>query len=97
MVYDVDNKARVDDTRRHDFIGEIECSLADIVTSGQLYKRTLRMKGMYITPCVCELLYYWGMQCKTDLHHDMVTDGFEIPIKRPTSGGANMQSSVRIS
>lgn len=53
MVYDVDNKARVDDTRRHDFIGEMECSLADIVTSGQLYKRTLRMKGTYITPCVC--------------------------------------------
>lgn len=86
----MDNKARVDDTRRHDFIGEMECSLADIVTSGQLYKRTLRMKGMYITP------YYWGMQCEADLHHNMAIDGFQIRIKHPTSGGANMQSSVRI-
>ena len=46
VVYDVDNKVRVDDIKRHDFIGEMECTLADIVTGGQLYKRTLRMKGM---------------------------------------------------
>ena len=55
MVYDVDNKVHVDDTRRHDLIGEMECTLADIVTGGQLYKRTLRMKGMYVTPCVLTL------------------------------------------
>ena len=46
MVYDVDDRKRVEDTRRHDLIGEMECTLADIVTGGQLYKRTLREKGM---------------------------------------------------
>lgn len=46
VVYDVDDRKRVEDARRHDLIGEMECTLADIVTGGQLYKRTLRMKGM---------------------------------------------------
>jgi len=45
VVYDVDDRKRVEDARRHDLIGEMECTLADIVTGGQLYKRTLRMKG----------------------------------------------------
>lgn len=44
-MYDVDDKHHVDDTRRHDFIGTVECSLADIVAAGQQYKRTLRMGG----------------------------------------------------
>lgn len=44
-VYDVDDKRHVDDTRRHDFIGAVECSLADIVAAGQQYKRTLRKGG----------------------------------------------------
>lgn len=44
-VYDVDDKRHVDDTRRHDFIGVVECLLADIVAAGQQYKRTLRKGG----------------------------------------------------
>ncbi len=44
VVYDVDDK-RVDETQRHDLIGEMECTLADIVTVGQQYKRTLRERG----------------------------------------------------
>ena len=44
-VYDVDDKHHIDDTTRHDFIGTMECSLADIVAAGQQYKRTLRASG----------------------------------------------------
>ena len=46
VVLDIDDKKRVDDAGRHDLIGEIECTLADIVTAGQQYKRTLREKGI---------------------------------------------------
>ena len=46
-VYDVDDKHHIDDTTRHDFIGTMECSLADIVAAGQQYKRTLRASGKY--------------------------------------------------
>ena len=41
-VIDVDDKKHIDDISRHDLIGEMECTLADIVTAGQQYKRTLR-------------------------------------------------------
>ena len=44
-VYDVDDKHHIEDTSRHDFIGAVECSLADIVAAGQQYKRTLRAHG----------------------------------------------------
>lgn len=47
-VYDVDDKHNIDDIRRHDFIGAMECSLADIVAAGQQYKRTLRVSGKYV-------------------------------------------------
>ena len=45
IVLDIDSKKHVDDVGKHDLIGEMECSLADIVTAGQQYKRTLRSKG----------------------------------------------------
>lgn len=45
IVLDVDDKKHVDDIGRHDLIGNMECTLADIVTAGQQYKRTLRDKG----------------------------------------------------
>lgn len=44
-VVDVDDRSRVDDISRHDLIGELECTLADLVTAGQQYERTLRLKG----------------------------------------------------
>lgn len=44
-VYDVDDRKHVNDVQRHDLIGEMECTLADIVTAGQEYKRNLREKG----------------------------------------------------
>ena len=42
---DIDDKARIDDISRHDMIGELECALADLVTAGQQYERTLRLNG----------------------------------------------------
>lgn len=47
-VLDVDDRKHVDDVSRHDIIGGLECTLADIVTAGQQYKRTLRDKGRII-------------------------------------------------
>ena len=44
-VYDVDDRSRVNDERRQEMIGELYCSLADIVTAGEQYTRTLRYKG----------------------------------------------------
>ena len=44
-VIDVDDKKHIDDISKHDLIGEMECTLADIVTAGQQYKRTLRDKS----------------------------------------------------
>ena len=45
ITYDIDDPKHVDDIKRHDLIGEVECTLADIVTAGQQYKRTLRKQG----------------------------------------------------
>ena len=45
VVYDVDDKKRVDDVKRHDLIGHMECTMADIVTAGQQYTRNLRKAG----------------------------------------------------
>ena len=45
VVLDVDDRKHLDDVSRHDHIGSVECTLADIVTAGQQYKRTLREKG----------------------------------------------------
>ena len=44
-VVDIDDKSRIDDISKHDLIGELECTLADLVTAGQQYQRTLRLKG----------------------------------------------------
>lgn len=45
VVVDIDDKSKIDDIRRHDMIGELECALADLVTAGQQYERTLRLNG----------------------------------------------------
>ena len=45
VVYDVDDKRQVDKVKKHDLIGQVECSLADAVTAGQKYTRTLRIPG----------------------------------------------------
>ena len=46
VVYDVDDRDHIEDLRRHDLIGETHCTLADIVTAEQQFKRTLRNRGL---------------------------------------------------
>ena len=59
-MLDVDDKKHIDDVGKHDLIGQLECSLADLVTAGQQYKRTLRKAGI---PCrvmdILPLYYPW--------------------------------------
>lgn len=43
--YDADDKKHVDNLAKQQLIGELECTVADIVTSGQKYERKLRHKG----------------------------------------------------
>lgn len=45
VVYDVDDRNHVEDLSRHDKIGSMECTLADLVTAGQQYARSLRNQG----------------------------------------------------
>ena len=49
VVVDVDDKSKIDEIARHDMIGELECALADLVTAGQQYERTLRLNGEWFT------------------------------------------------
>ena len=52
VVYDVDDRRRVDDVKKHDLIGQMECTLADIFTAGQQYTRTLKVPGSCMSVCV---------------------------------------------
>ena len=57
LVVDIDDKHRVEDISRHDLIGELECTLADLVTAGQKYTRTLRLKGLKkVASCVISVV-----------------------------------------
>ena len=47
VVYDVDDRSHVNDERRQEVIGELNCSLADIVTAGEQYTRNLKYKGWH--------------------------------------------------
>jgi len=40
-VYDVDDKRHLDDLSKHDFIGEAQFTLADVVTAGKTFTRKL--------------------------------------------------------
>lgn len=57
MVVDVDDQSRIDDIKRHDMIGELECALADLVTAGQQYERTLRLSGELVMHDICHMAY----------------------------------------
>ena len=48
VVYDVDDRSRINDVSRQEVIGELNCSLADIVTAGEKYTRSLKYKGWYV-------------------------------------------------
>ena len=45
VVYDADDKKHLDNPQKQEVIGEMECTLADIVAAGQKYQRKLRLKG----------------------------------------------------
>ncbi|XP_019852495.1 PREDICTED: copine-9-like isoform X2 [Amphimedon queenslandica] len=45
IVYDIDDKKHIDNPKNQDIIGEMTCTLADIVAAGQRYERKLRHKG----------------------------------------------------
>ena len=49
VVYDVDDSKHVEDLSRHDLIGQIQCSLADIVIAGQQYRGRLKDRGLLLT------------------------------------------------
>ena len=55
--YDADNKKEVDNLAKQELIGEVECTMAEIVTAGQKYERKLRLKGT----CNCSVLIQNGM------------------------------------
>ena len=60
-MLDVDDKKHIDNVGKHDLIGELECSLADIVTAGQQYKRTIRKEGMMCCGDLVIFHEYYGI------------------------------------
>lgn len=46
VVYDVDSELRIEDLSRHDLLGEVEVTLADIISAGQTLSKSLTVKGM---------------------------------------------------
>lgn len=46
-VYDVDDKRHIDDLSRHDFIGEAQFKLAEVVAAGQMFTRRLTSASEY--------------------------------------------------
>ncbi len=76
--YDADNKKEVDNLAKQELIGEVECTMAEIVTAGQKYERKLRLKGnlalnfsfntkklllLIMHVCICNLLYIISFVC----------------------------------
>ena len=56
-VYDVDSVRFISDLKRHDFIGEVELTLAEIVSAGQQLTRSLRSKGKCLMHWVIRILH----------------------------------------
>lgn len=46
-VYDTDDKKHVDDLSRHDFIGEAQFKLSDVVTAGKVLTKRLTSSSEY--------------------------------------------------
>ena len=46
VIYDVDDKAKVDDLEKHDFLGLAEFKLANVLTAGKhLTKKLMKYSG----------------------------------------------------
>ena len=50
VVYDVDDKAKIDDLEKHDFLGEADLKLANVLTAGKALTKPLMKysSGKYI-------------------------------------------------
>ena len=46
-VYDVDDDKHVDDLSRHDFIGETQFTLGEVVAAGRVFTRQLTSTSEY--------------------------------------------------
>ena len=53
VVYDVDSELRIEDLSRHDLLGEVEVTLADIISAGQTLTKSLTVRGECPTGLVC--------------------------------------------
>ena len=69
LVYDVDDKRRIDDTSRQEFIGETECTLAAIVSAGQCYDRKLRNRGKIITFLLINYIFNFRKPYRKHYYH----------------------------
>ena len=67
VVYDIDDRGHIEEARRHDLIGEMQCTLADVVTGGQFYERNLRVPGEGLPVLEEELLSYSSLEGATEL------------------------------
>ena len=45
VVYDVDSEKHIGDFSRHDLLGEMEVTLAEIISAGQTLSKSLRVPG----------------------------------------------------
>lgn len=45
VVYDVDSELHIGDFSRHDLLGEVEVTLADIISAGQTLTKSLKLPG----------------------------------------------------
>ena len=41
VIYDIDDKANIDDLEKHDFLGEADLKLADVLTAGKVLTKQL--------------------------------------------------------
>lgn len=72
VVYDVDSELRIEDLSRHDLLGEVEVTLADIISAGQTLSKSLTVKGMWCPTrlvcahapsCICTYICVYSMYC----------------------------------
>ena len=57
--YDVDDKKNVEHLAKQEVIGELECTMAEVVTAGQKYQRKLRYKGNQYSRCVNGVVLFY--------------------------------------
>ena len=67
VVYDVDSEQHIADLSRHDLLGEVEVTLADIISAGQTLTKSLKIPGKCPTSAPNrELTLYSVCMCTCD-------------------------------